>query len=171
MRVRHWAVSSHALNGFRFDSAAAPTAGRALTKRAAPVQMWMELTTMRAPDYFGEAAMLGRGVRHAAAIADSAVEVLVLLKLDFDLKIDAATRDVLNVLVSQYPKDATFVRYAAHLTTRRGSRLCTRSGDCVSRCVRARTRRGAGARRPCMRSRAAAFGNVSTTFRHASVCD
>lgn len=67
---------------------------------------------MHAPDYFGEAAMLGRGVRHAAAIADSAVEVLVLLKLDFDLKIDAETRDILNVLVSQYPKDATFIKYA-----------------------------------------------------------
>lgn len=77
------------------------------------MQMWIELTTMRAPDYFGEAAMLGRGVRHAAAIADSTVEVLVLLKLDFDLKIDAETRDVLNVLVSQYPKDANFVQCAA----------------------------------------------------------
>jgi CRP-like cAMP-binding protein len=79
------------------------------------VQMWIELTTMHAPDYLGEAAMLGRGVRHAAAIADSAVEVLVLLKLDFDLKIDAETRDILNVLVSQYPKDATFIKYAFSL--------------------------------------------------------
>jgi CRP-like cAMP-binding protein len=75
--------------------------------------MWVELTTMRAPDYFGEAAMLGRGIRHAAAIADSTVEVLVLLKVDFDLKIDTETRDVLNVLVSQYPNDANFVKRAA----------------------------------------------------------
>lgn len=75
--------------------------------------MWIELTTMRAPDYFGEAAMQGRTVRGAAAIADSTVEVLVLLKLDFDLKIDPETRDMLNVLVAQYPKDEAFVRCLA----------------------------------------------------------
>jgi hypothetical protein len=91
----------------------------------ARVQMWVELTTMRAPDYFGEAAMLGSGVRHAAAIADSAVEVLVLLKLDFDLKIDAETREVLNVLVSQYPRDANFVQ-------------CAPGYQCLQLCIAAR---------------------------------
>jgi hypothetical protein len=98
--------------------------------------MWMELTTMHAPDYFGEAAMLGRGIRHAAAIADSAVEVLVLLKLDFDLKIDAETRDILNVLVSQYPKDATFIKYVFLYPESRNCNSCFVASNIALQLVR-----------------------------------
>jgi hypothetical protein len=79
------------------------------------VQVWVELTTLLAPEYFGEMAMLGRGIRHGAAIAASNIEVLVLTKLDFDLKIDAETRDLLNVLVSQYPKDQRLLGCATTL--------------------------------------------------------
>lgn len=75
---------------------------------------------MRAPDYFGEAAMLGRSERHATAIADSAVEVLVLLKLDFDLKLDGASRQQLKILVSQYPKDSNYVQCAPAPPSGRG---------------------------------------------------
>lgn len=75
-------------------------------------QAWVELSTLEAPDYFGEAAVLRRGVRHATAIATSSVEVLVLAKLDFDLKVDAETRNVVGVLVAQYPKDPQLLRCA-----------------------------------------------------------
>lgn len=77
------------------------------------LQAWVELSTLEAPDYFGEAAVLRRGVRHATAIAMSSVEVLVLAKLDFDLKVDVDTRDVVGVLVAQYPKDPQLLRCAA----------------------------------------------------------
>lgn len=74
-------------------------------------QAWIELSTLEGPDYFGEAAMLSRGVRHATVIADSNVEILVLTKVDFDLKIDRDARDVVGILVSNYPKDKQILRY------------------------------------------------------------
>jgi len=75
-------------------------------------RMWVELAQVRAVDYFGESAMLGhgRGLRHAAALASGPVEVLVLSKVDFEMKVDATTRAQIHLLVSCYPKDAAFVK-------------------------------------------------------------
>eukprot|EP00892_Ulva_mutabilis_P010327 jgi/Ulvmu1/7667/UM038_0096.1 len=84
--------------------------GRTATQEPQMCKAWVELSTLEAPDYLGEAAVLRRGVRHATAIAMSSVEVLVLAKLDFDLKVDADTRDVVGVLVAQYPKDPELLR-------------------------------------------------------------
>ena len=84
-------------------------------------QAWIELSTLEGPDYFGEAAMLSRGVRHATVIADSNVEILVLTKVDFDLKIDRDARDVVAILVSNYPKDKQILRYVFC----RSSKQCT----------------------------------------------
>lgn len=92
---------------WKLRSSNAAGAGMTCSRR---LQAWVELSTLEAPDYFGEAAVLRRGVRHATAIATSATEVLVLAKLDFDLKVDAATRDVVGVLVAQYPKDPQLLR-------------------------------------------------------------
>lgn len=57
--------------------------------------------------------MLSRGVRHATAIADSKVEILALTKVDFDLKIDRDVRDVVGILVSNYPKDKAILKCAS----------------------------------------------------------
>jgi CRP-like cAMP-binding protein len=75
------------------------------------MQAWVELSVLEGPDYFGEAAVLGRGVRHATAIANSNVELLVLTKVDMDLKIDSESRELVGVLVSKYPKDDQLLRY------------------------------------------------------------
>lgn len=75
-------------------------------------QAWIELATLEGPDYFGEAAMLSRGLRHATVIADCNVEILVLTKVDFDLKIDREARDVVSILVSNYPKDKVILQCA-----------------------------------------------------------
>lgn len=96
----------------------------------------MELSTLEAPDYFGEAAVLRRGMRHATAIATSSVEVLVLAKLDFDLKVDAETREVVGVLVAQYPKDPQLLR-CAHAWGGRASASRAKAGhvaDCQWQC-------------------------------------
>lgn len=76
------------------------------------MQAWIELSTLEGPDYFGEAAVLTRGLRHASAIAHSNVELLVLSKVDFDLKIDSKARELVGVLVSKYPKDHQLLRCA-----------------------------------------------------------
>lgn len=76
------------------------------------MQAWIELSTLEGPDYFGEAALLSRGFRHAAVIADSNVEILVLTKVDFDLKIDPDARDLMGILVSNYPKDKDILKCA-----------------------------------------------------------
>jgi CRP-like cAMP-binding protein len=69
------------------------------------LQAWIDLATLEGPDYFGEAAILTRGFRHATALADSKVELLALTKVDFDLRIDQDAREVVGILVSNYPKD------------------------------------------------------------------
>lgn len=97
------------------------------------LQAWIELSTLEGPDYFGEAAMLNRGVRHATVIADSNVEVLVLTKVDFDLKIDREARDVVGILVSSYPKDTCILKCAFCCSF--GCCGCTYPGDSVAATV------------------------------------
>ena len=69
---------------------------------------------MNGPDYFGEAAIMGvRGLRKATAISGSAVELLVLNKLDFDMKVGSDTRAHINLLNANFKRDETILKCAS----------------------------------------------------------